>query len=252
MPKTLYVGDLHGDLQAFDAACSLFQEEKYDKIVFMGDYVDSLTKNDLDILYLMDELIEFKKENYEKTTLLLGNHEMHYYFTDNWWKCPGFRTTISFRLRDLFEKHRVMFKVAEANGSFLATHAGINERWWIRYSDRLMYLADTLGVTDPMKEIDIILNALLLMKDSWILGTRSPFRGASPQSYPGPFWMDRSEVKKLVPIPRYTQIVGHSPVKEITKDVIHMSNSSTGIIKAFNFIYVDCLGEKQEFFTLNN
>ena len=63
------IGDIHGrnDWEKVDP-------NKYDKIIFVGDYVDSFDIPTGEILKNLENIIAFKKEYYDKVILLLGNH----------------------------------------------------------------------------------------------------------------------------------------------------------------------------------
>ena len=75
--KTITIGDIHGrsDWQEIDPA-------NYDKIIFVGDYVDSFTVSDIDIITNLLNIIQFKKDNMNKVVLLLGNHDLQYLFSN--------------------------------------------------------------------------------------------------------------------------------------------------------------------------
>ena len=71
---TLFIGDVHGrDLwkQAI--------ESEHDRVVFVGDYFDSYDIPFSIQQYNFNEIIQFKRANPNKVTLLLGNHDMNLY-----------------------------------------------------------------------------------------------------------------------------------------------------------------------------
>lgn len=77
--SVLYCGDLHGDIFSLEQAIEKFEEVKLDVICFMGDYMDSRNKTDIEILYLLNNIIQYKKANPTKVILLLGNHIFGYF-----------------------------------------------------------------------------------------------------------------------------------------------------------------------------
>ena len=69
--KTISIGDIHGrDIW------KNVNPSKYDKIIFVGDYVDSFTISNTTILNNLLDIIEFKKSFKNKVILLLGNHDI--------------------------------------------------------------------------------------------------------------------------------------------------------------------------------
>lgn len=79
MRKVLLVPDVHGRT-FWRKAIDLIAQ--YDQIIFWGDYLDpyaaqeGITMNDA--LHEFKAIIKFKCDNYDKVTLLLGNHDLHY------------------------------------------------------------------------------------------------------------------------------------------------------------------------------
>ena len=69
--KLLVVGDTHGDYNTTNDVVDKFQKEKYDCLIFLGDYVDRGPKDIQNINFLLD----LKTKEPEKVILLRGNHE---------------------------------------------------------------------------------------------------------------------------------------------------------------------------------
>ena len=71
--RYITIGDIHGrdDWQAINI-------RNYDKIIFIGDYVDSFEKSDFAILENLKKIISLKKRHPDKVVLLLGNHDVQY------------------------------------------------------------------------------------------------------------------------------------------------------------------------------
>ena len=70
--KILVIPDLHGN----DIWEKIVEQEinNVDKIIFLGDYVDSYHLSDDKILLNLRNVITFKIRNKDKVELLLGNH----------------------------------------------------------------------------------------------------------------------------------------------------------------------------------
>nr|MDO8081196.1 metallophosphoesterase [Candidatus Freyarchaeota archaeon] len=69
--RILFVGDTHGDLESTIPIVRQFIKEKYDGVIFLGDYVDRGLMQIENINYLL----AFKLLLPEKVILLRGNHE---------------------------------------------------------------------------------------------------------------------------------------------------------------------------------
>ena len=74
--KILINPDIHGRVFW---KYSIEHKDEFDKIIFLGDYLDAyspdLLVNEKDNF---KEIIQFKKDNLDKVILLLGNHDCHY------------------------------------------------------------------------------------------------------------------------------------------------------------------------------
>jgi predicted MPP superfamily phosphohydrolase len=86
--KHIAIGDLHGR-----DTWQQVNTKLYDKVIFLGDYVDSHTLSDLVILENLKKIIALKKRPPEKVVLLLGNHDAHYLHYPRF-ECSGFRPTM--------------------------------------------------------------------------------------------------------------------------------------------------------------
>jgi diadenosine tetraphosphatase ApaH/serine/threonine PP2A family protein phosphatase len=69
--RVIIVGDLHGDLETLQKIIQLFFRDKYDQLLFLGDYVDRGPKQ----VEVVNVLFYYKKLMPNKILLLRGNHE---------------------------------------------------------------------------------------------------------------------------------------------------------------------------------
>jgi diadenosine tetraphosphatase ApaH/serine/threonine PP2A family protein phosphatase len=81
--KIMVVGDLHGDLETLQKIIQLFFRDNFDRLLFLGDYVDRGAKQ----VEVVNVLLYYKKILPDKMVLLRGNHEdpiinRHYGFYD--------------------------------------------------------------------------------------------------------------------------------------------------------------------------
>lgn len=70
--KTLSCGDTHG-LGVADIMSEII--DQHDKIIFIGDYVDSFNIDDMSISANLFDIISLKEKYPEKIILLWGNHK---------------------------------------------------------------------------------------------------------------------------------------------------------------------------------
>ena len=198
----LTIGDIHG--------ISTWKEvnpDEYDKIIFVGDYVDSFDISNLSILNNLKEIIKFKEDNYDKVVLLYGNHDIQYlYDEESRYKCSGYRPLMAFDLKTIFNEHKNLFQFAYQIENVLWTHAGVTRMWadeFLKGVDKTDY-ATTLN---EMAQTKSTLNDLMLVgrsRGGWALTS-------------GPLWADFNRDLKYDYLTGLIQIFGHTEVKEITK-----------------------------------
>lgn len=129
-------------------------------IVFLGDYLDAYKGfediSDEDAIANFEEIIDVAKTA-NNITLLLGNHDLHYFpQLINLWGCRRYEKYKN-DISNMFISNLNLFKIAydiDIKGKkYLFTHAGVNEGWFkmISGENRIrMYLKDLLWV-DAMR-----------------------------------------------------------------------------------------------------
>ena len=144
MGKILIIPDIHSRDFYKDAIGDI---SMYDKVVFLGDYLDGYpyegVSNETGFSNLL-EIIDFKKKNKDKVVLLLGNHDAHY--LNRLVNSGRFDFLNAERNAELFEENLGLFDVAwetEINGKrYFFSHAGVR-RGWIESNHDLFVLDDT-------------------------------------------------------------------------------------------------------------
>lgn len=109
--KHAIIGDLHGRDNWRD-----IYSRAFDKIVFLGDYVNSDTFSDAAILENPERIINLKKKYPEKIVLLLGNHDVQYLHFPRY-RCTGFSPSMQPELTNLFNTNRYLFQIKVRNSS---------------------------------------------------------------------------------------------------------------------------------------
>ncbi|MDX2191520.1 MAG: metallophosphoesterase [Bacteroidota bacterium] len=222
--KILTIPDLHGkDIWA------KVDFTKYDKVIFLGDYVDSFTHTDKEILDNLRAIIEFKKANESKVELLLGNHDIQYLYQRKY-RCSGHRISMDEMLHKEFSENESLFKNIFQIGLHVWSHAGISNSWFNEVEPILKvngFERDSLNIEEGIN--------ILAKQDFNKLVMVSKLRGGYDQES-GIFWADKSELEKdnLVGIHQY---VGHTHVK-----TINFKNNN-----GWKVYFLDCLDTVPQF-----
>ena len=169
-----------------------------DKIVFIGDYVDSFTIGNVEIKKNLEDIIFFKKVLPDKVVLLWGNHDVQYFIPNQ--ICSGYRPEARWDLQILFEHNMNLFQMAYHKGDYLWTHAGLLKP----------VLNDILKHYPELKELERegdILNEAFKMEIPQIFQVDGASGGWS--MYGGPLWTRPKQLEEYgVDL---NQIVGHTP-----------------------------------------
>lgn len=257
--KTISIGDIHGVngwkfithgsaydydswIESINNGKSIDDEEfselpytSSDKIIFVGDYVDSFTLSNIEIKKNLLEIIEFKKLMGDKVVLLLGNHDVQYFINDQ--ICSGYRPEMRFDLEEIYTKNlelfQISYEVRDNEGiSYLWTHAGVSNNWLD--SLKKFLLDENFKFYGIVKERNPILVSEWLdlaweIRCDRIFDVDSYSGGSSKNA--GPIWI-RPRSLNLSPIKGYNQIIGHTP---------QVSINSIEIEKGIFHHYIDCI-----------
>ena len=124
--KILINPDIHGRVFW---KYSIEHKNEFDKIIFLGDYLDAyspdLLVNEKDNF---KEIIQFKKDNLDKVILLLGNHDCHYINSKilHSSRYNPFKASIYHKL---FNDNLDLFQLVYIYNKYLFSHAGVYEEW---------------------------------------------------------------------------------------------------------------------------
>ena len=220
--KTVTIGDVHGRDNWKKAVYKLDDDNNpiecllgngIDMAIFLGDYVDSFDKSNLDIIINLKEIIQLKKDYPDNVTLLLGNHDVAYIRMD--FRISGFRMAMMHDLHQLFQENKDLFQMAYQKDNVLWTHAGVHKGWWRMYVNPLIMGEKkecfSYMLSDCKNEADYL--NLMYAFEYEPLFMVSFHRGGS-STVGGPFWADRKELHSK-PLDKVYQIVGHTPVDNV-------------------------------------
>lgn len=116
-------GDIHGR-----DSWKFFVDERFDQIVFIGDYFDN---EEIDGEQQIDnflEILDFKKRFPHKVTLLLGNHDYHYLdgIAEPY---VGWQEDYAASINRLLEENMDYMQICKVIKNTVFSHAGITETW---------------------------------------------------------------------------------------------------------------------------
>ena len=197
------IGDVHGSSKW--SSLITRNEKEYDKLVFLGDYVDDWWISDERIKETLADIIFYAEyEGSNTVKLLIGNHDYQYINPNCDYQSTGFRERAYPELHELFSNHRDLFSFAYQVDDVLFTHAGVCHSWFTHFfeGDLNEDIATQLNHPANLSQ----LSALTIVgteRGGWL-----PFGG--------PLWCDQAELKEE-PLKGYTQVVGHTRTNEIEK-----------------------------------
>ena len=196
MPRTLIIPDIHEDIDRLKFIMgSEYRPECEDKIVFLGDWMDTFlyekdpylasVKREEMLLWLASEI------DHPDFTFLYGNHDIQYIFPHSAARCSGFRDDTLAAIvgaGDLREKIEGKFKLWHKVGPWVCSHAGF-------YSEIL-----------PSRDVQT--------QDAYRLSREvGPARGGyMGKQCGGPLWMDWNY--EFSPVDGLMQVVGHTVQKK--------------------------------------
>lgn len=124
--KILINPDIHGRVFW---KYSIEHKDEFDKIIFLGDYLDAYSPN----LLLKEEdnfkeIIQFKKDNPDKVILLLGNHDCSY-INDKIYTASRYNPVKHNSYQKLFLDNIDLFQLIYIYDKYLFSHAGVYQKW---------------------------------------------------------------------------------------------------------------------------
>ena len=123
----LIIPDVHGrDFWKEAVDCN-----KYERIVFLGDYTDIEGITNEGAVDNFESIIAYKQDNPDKVVLLLGNHDLHYYSGYYYELAGGVRydPVSAVPLQRLFSFFQLAWETDWGSKHYLFSHAGITQSW---------------------------------------------------------------------------------------------------------------------------
>lgn len=194
--KIQTLGDIHGESNwedLIDMSC--------DKIIFIGDYVDSFHYSDEEIYDNLLNIINLKKSNPDKIILLIGNHDVQYQFYPRF-GCSGFRQSAQASLTNLFNVNKNLFQASYQINDWFWSHAGVSQKYFDSFNIDL----------DLYENLSEFINELYEKINDKFFQVGDLRGGYMP--WGGPIWADKRELLKH-PFKNLNQIIGHTHTDKI-------------------------------------
>lgn len=234
MKKIIFIGDIHG-LTIWEKIVE--DNDDANHFVFVGDYLDSFTISGLDQLQNIKNIIKFKEKNPNKVTLLLGNHDYHYWpsVLENLGTTSGFQSKMYHVYKDLFNAHKNLFQMCVILDNYLVTHAGVSDLF---LETNGFYKYDSIGVDEFINEL--FLYKPLKFDFSAMYDITNNVDGYGDNIGQSPIWirplsLQRGNRKSFLK-KSYIQIVGHTYQPKII-----INGKTTGS----KYVYIDTLPSNQ-------
>lgn len=211
-----------------------------DKIVFIGDYVDSFTVKNPEMKLNLLDIIDLKKKLGDKVVLILGNHDVQYFVPDQ--ICSGYRPEMKHDFYQIFTENADMFTMAYQIDNYIWSHAGITRGW---YKELREALYNPSRVTNRFHEIIQERNPQTIAEEinlAWDLRLNVLFNvdrdSGGISRWGGPLWV-RPRILNTYEMEGYSQIVGHTPQKQINK--VPVGGGTIYYIDCLEYGVPDCL-----------
>ena len=218
--KLVAIGDIHGrDIWKQIVA----KEHDADEFVFVGDYFDSFTVKGPDQINNFLDIIEFKKQSKVPVTLLIGNHDHHYYPGVDDSGTSGYQTLLAPSIKYVVNENKQYLQAAYQVGEFVFTHAGLSSEW----------LDDTIedwnvdNVVEKVNELFQYQPGKIAYRSYKQVGDQVyGAQGYGNETFQGPLWIRPTALmnaNKKTLRKKIIQVVGHTP-----QDNIDIEGKATG------------------------
>jgi hypothetical protein len=229
--RLVAIGDIHGrDIWKQIVA----KEQDADEFVFVGDYFDSFTVKGVDQINNFLDIIEFKKQSKVPVTLLLGNHDYHYYPGIDETSTSGYQTLMAPSIKHVVDDNKQYLQAAYQSGEFVFSHAGLSSEWL----DDIVEGWDVTNMVDKVNELLQYQPGLIAYRSFKMINETEWYgaQGYGDETFQGPLWIrpkslmaankstqDGKLTNKETLKNHIIQVVGHTP-----QDNIDIKGKATG------------------------
>ena len=200
--SVLIIPDLH---LAWKVGQKIIDHVGADEIIFLGDFFDDFNDDPNQI----NEMVDWLEGSVTKPNRihLFGNHDCHYAFPQEWFRCSGYEQWKHFIIRDRIDnKVWDKFKFYHVlDGKWLLSHAGLHKMWLHKN-----IIAHRKNRTRFFQEITDYLDNEIekgMRNESWVF--HAGFARWGIQRVGGLTWCDHTQ--EMYPVLGLHQIYGHTP-----------------------------------------
>jgi hypothetical protein len=218
--KLVAIGDIHGRNIWKQIVA---KEHDADEFVFVGDYFDSFTVKGPDQINNFLDIIEFKKQSKVPVTLIIGNHDHHYYPGVDDSGTSGYQTLLAPSIKHVVGENKQYLQAAYQVGEFVFTHAGLSSEWL----DDSIVMWDVPNLAMYVNDLFYYQPQKLAYRSYKQVGDQVyGAQGYGNETFQGPLWIrpkslmraNKNTLRKQI-----IQVVGHTP-----QDTIDIKGTSTG------------------------
>ena len=219
--KLVAIGDIHGrDIWKQIIA----QEQDADEFVFVGDYFDSFTVKGPDQINNFLDIIEFKKQSKVPVTLLIGNHDYHYYPGIDETSTSGYQTVLAPSIKHVVGDNKQYLQAAYQSGEFVFSHAGFSSVWL----DDIVEGWDVNNMVNRVNELLQYQPGLIAYRSFKMINETEWYgaQGYGDETFQGPLWIRPKSLMRAnydTLRNQIIQVVGHTP-----QDNIDIKGKATG------------------------
>jgi len=212
--KIIAIGDIHGRDFWKD-----IQYEEMDHLVFIGDYFDSYNQeiSPADEIRNFQEIVELKRENTEMVSLLIGNHDYHYFEGINQ-RYERYQFGYETQIRQVLKEAMDVLQMCYVHNSAVFSHAGITKTWC--YNN---------GIDQSNLEQSIN-DKFLTNKSAFDFLERLGDETGNHKAQ-SPIWV-RPEALLSDKLPGFNQVVGH------TRQKVHSIHDGVALIDVAGSLFV--------------
>lgn len=229
--KTAVLGDIHGRT----LWKSVVEQEKPDRLIFIGDYFDSFDIKGVDQINNFQDIIAYKQSGQCEVVMLIGNHDHHYFPEIGNTGTSGYQTLLAPSIQFIIDENREHLQMAYQMGDFLFSHAGVSS----------VFMDNVYGAGGwKVESIADDLNEMYKYKPkTFIFNGFDPYGDDECQT---PIWIrPRSLMKanKDTLRTKVIQVVGHTQQNQID-----VEGKATG----GRYYFIDTLGTSGEFLIIED
>lgn len=207
MARVLVVPDAHLKIDVIERGMELANKLMCDRVILLGDYFDDWYGMDTDYDDMYRYLKDLLRKNHGRVIPLIGNHELSYLG----YPCSGYRRNMEPVVRATVEND-MRFLPCYACDGILYSHAGVTAEWLL--ANKVFPKHMIKYHIGPKTGAELVETEILKIEGLDAFAQAGPARGG--HGVPSPMWADMTELI-ADPISSFKQVVGHTPVEEITK-----------------------------------